>query len=282
MPLKAAFQEISSPELSAFLLKEIDQDPDKSINIPALLEFLNLTYCSVDLVKELEFLSKEDPLRALFSFNDKLIITDESLANNSRRKSFSILHEVAHYVLPAHVDQLFLCTEHDISFASSQTIEREANSFAADLLFQGVNFTLKVNSMLISPTTIKNLADNYGASYESTARRLVEKNIRPCFLAVLERKVSQSSSREAGEDVWKIRYCIASKSFSNQYFHRIIEWPENDINADKIIKVSSDIAESLTVEENVEMPKGKSIKFRLEYFTNTYNIFCLFIPITSK
>jgi hypothetical protein len=67
-----------------------------------VLNFLGLKQLSFDFTKELDFLDSDDQsagdLRAALSLNDKLVAIHSDL--NEKRSRFSVLHEVAHFILP--------------------------------------------------------------------------------------------------------------------------------------------------------------------------------------
>ena len=136
----------------------------------------------------------------------------------------------------------------------------------------GNRFTLEANSQKISVETVKRLGEKYNVSFEATARRLVEKSFRPCMLVVFEKESDRSCIDLDLEQTWKVRYCIASPSFKVRYFTGVQGKVPSDVVV-QLTKTIVDIADSV----NKEIPINK-FKFKVEFFTNTYNIFAFFVP----
>lgn len=124
--------------------------------------------------------------RALLSSPDHLVAVDAALDPQWVR--FSTLHEIAHYVLQDHRHALYLCDAEGLSHRARLDFEVQANRFAADLLFKGHHFTVEAQALPVSAATVKALALKYQASFEATARRLVEKHHAPVMLVVCERQ----------------------------------------------------------------------------------------------
>jgi len=205
------------------------------------------------------------------------VAVDSRLSQMRRR--FSVLHEIAHYVLPSHEYSLYLCDEQGLGFSARLSFEQEANAFAADLLFCGDRFTLEVNSNSISASTVKQLAGRYRASFEATSRRLVEKNVRPCMLIVFRPSPTKRSSDLDAEPLWEKRYCIASPRFSAEHFtdsgRAVVPGPI----ARDLTEPGRNIADSIIDREvGVNTVGGERSLFNAEFFFNQYNIFCFLKP----
>jgi hypothetical protein len=184
---------------------------------------------------------------------------------------------VAHYVLPNHQYELFLCDEAALAGRSDRVLEMEANELAADLLFQGDRFTFEANSLPISAATIKLLAAKYNASFESTARRLVEKSVRPCMLISFRRTDDGSRIDLDAAPVWRERYCVASVSFGARFF-TAIEGAVPPAIAFELMRPGRDIADGVVVESEFEIRKGEKARFHSEFFYNRHNIFGILTP----
>jgi len=197
------------------------------------------------------------------------------------RARFSVLHEIGHYLLPDHRYSMYLCDDEGLGYQSRFQFEREANEFAAKLLFNGNRFRLDANSIPLSAKTVESLAKKYRASFEATARRLVEYSFRPCMLIVFMQEQTHDRVNINTLGKWRVRYCIPSSQFSRHYFSRL----EGTFSGDKYDEMSRpghSIAESLIEEVQIETRDGEKRPFMAECFSNTYNIFCFLQPLQKQ
>jgi len=273
--LPQLFSDIPPDELIKFLLAETGQDKNEKVESKPILSILKLKHITLDVAaipSEALDLPPNDPLRALLYYPEKVIGTDYLLPSD--RTKFSVFHEIAHYVLPEHQQSLFLCSKSDMSQRTGIILEKQANQFAADLMFHADLFTRMAHEMPICAKTIKELAIKFEASFESTARRLIEKNIRPCLLIVYEKKLPVRQADKDTEPSWDVKYPISSTSFP---FYLPAD-PMNHV----VVKLGSeqfrDIADSVLGESEYGLPNGKQIRFSDEYFTNHFNVFRIMIP----
>jgi len=277
----ASYLEIEPRELVRHLLREAGQSDRDSVNPAELLDLLKLQYVCFDFDKELPSEAQQTvgggKPRALISFNDRLVATDQSLNHNRTR--FSVLHEVGHYVLPNHEHALYVCDDRGLSFSTRLWMEKEANEFAAELLFLGDRFAVEANSLPVSAATVHKLATKYEASFEATARRLVERNFKPCILVVFKEDSTIARINSDQQSTWSVRYCIASPLFKNRYFERIRQGVVPDEIVAAITAPGRNIVESETADVEIGSPQhGTMTLFHAEFFSNTYNIFCLLTP----
>ena len=274
---RPSFLEIESHELVHYLLEESGQSERRAVNPAGLLSFLGLEHVSFDFELELppEVCTQGHNPRALLSFPDRLVATHERLHHMQER--FSVLHEIAHFVLPSHEYSLYLDDDDVLRFQTNVQFEREANEFAADLLFQGDRFTLEANNQAIAAKSVKKLGTKYDASFEATARRLVERNLRSAMLVVFKRD-SGAAVDDDQERTWSVRYCATSPTFRNRYFTEVKGTVPAGI-VRKLSKPDIDIADSERIEIRIPGEDGTEEPFAAEFFTNTYNIFCLLTPV---
>lgn len=273
--LPQLFSDIPPAELIKYLLLETGQDKQEKVESKPIIDLLKLKYISIDIADipaEALELPPNDSLRALLYYPEKVIGVDYSLSTD--RAKFSVFHEVAHYMLPEHQQSLFLCTKSDMSHKTGIILEKQANQFAADLMFHADLFTRMAHEMPICAKTIKELATRFDASFESTARRLIEKNIRPCLLVVYEKKMPARQTEKDAATSWDVKYHISSSSFP---FYLPAD-PSNPLVASLASEQFRDIADSVTGESEYELPNGQQIRFSDEYFTNRYNVFRIMIP----
>jgi hypothetical protein len=266
----ASYLEIEPQELVRHLLRSAGQGARGCVNPRELLDFLKLEYLSFDFARELPEGAKQTVTggapRALLSFADRLVATDDSL--DDKRTRFSVLHEIGHYVLPHHEHTLYVCDDLGLSFATRLVMEKEANEFAADLLFLGDRFSVEANCRPITAKTVKEL-------FEATARRLVEKNFRPCMLIVFKQEEKRDAIDVNAVPKWQVRYCIASPTFKTTYFEKLSgEVPPEAVAA--VTQPGRDVADGFVRELGIAGRPGNDVTmFRAEFFCNTYNIFCL-------
>ena len=191
------------------------------------------------------------------------------------RKKFSILHEVGHYVIPGHLDNLppkGIVTDDDRTLADHSVITREmeANRFAADCIFQLERFRSTVDALELSWANIKRMARSYDTSIIATARRWVEGSLIPCALVVFV----PVSLREMVS--LRLSYVIVSESFKHKYFARLSRF---SLDADseaalafKTISGDADRIQTLAVEIN-----GQDHEFEMMLFSTLYNVYGLIV-----
>jgi Zn-dependent peptidase ImmA (M78 family) len=274
MEFKASYLEIEPHELVHYLLRESGQQGRDAINPPDILDLLRLQHVTFDFEVELPHEIREEGVlpRALLCFDERLVATDRRL--RGRRARFSVLHEIAHYVLPNHQHALYVCDDRGMRPWTRLRFEREANEFAAGLLFHGDRFTLETNSHVISAATVKLLAEKYRASYEATARRFVERSFRPCMLIIFEKKDRRAQISVDIEAVWTKKYTVASAPFKAAYFADI---RSAVVSAETVAVVTApgrDVGEGYRCNVTVRDQAGDRRLFDGEFFYNRHNVFC--------
>lgn len=280
MDFQASYLAIEPHELVQFILAESGQCERDAVNPQQILDLLDLQHVPFDFSIEKPDAAREtgSTPRAILSFRDRLVGVDPNLSGNRAR--FSVLHEIGHYVLPSHQHMLFVCDDRGMSPSTRLQIEREANEFAADLLFQGGRFTLEANSQPITAATVKVLSEKYLASFEATARRIVERNFRPCMLVVFQNQKGQIDLDAV--PIWSKKYTVASMPFRTKYFADLAPGVVPSVVAGQVTMVGCDIADSVVTQVSIPSPDGQERAFRAEFFSNTYNIFCLLTPSDSQ
>lgn len=217
-----------------------------------------------------------DPrVRAFLWPSKRLIGVDRRLT--STRRTYSILHEIGHYVLPGHVTNLsreekIVDEDRTLSAANVIKQEIEANNFAADCLFQLDRFEIYVGDMEINRRNIQNTADIFGASFEASARRWVERSLLPYALVVFNPSSSESDAPLT------IMYTVTSESFRQNYFTRLTpgqELPGESQAYDLFRQFSYDaeVEEEFSIEISGEMKKFPTL-----LFSNSYRVFGLLQP----
>ena len=208
-----------------------------------------------------------EPVRALLDYQERLVAVHSALSG--RRSRFSSLHEIGHYVLPGHTGQIVVCSESDLCFRAARAQEREANAFAAEMQFKGRLFKLETAALPISAATVKDISETFDASFESSARHLVESSLRPCVLAAYQRLDTPGSPGPSTS----VRYSIASSSFKQAYGSQLSD--DDNEHVLEVWTTGRDIADSIANDVSIQTANGQTTRFHAEYFFNGYNAFCL-------
>lgn len=278
MALHADFLELEMPELAEYLLREAGQAGDAPTNPTALLEYLKLQFAMIDLAALLP--GQKKPARGVLSYSDRIVGVDVSLKDSAQRARFTTMHEVGHYVLPNHQNDLYVCDDQDLSFEAMIETEKEANAFAAELLFKGDQFTRQANECDVTPESIKTLALRYDTSFEATARRFVERSARACSLAVFAPAPGGGVIDTSRPGRWQHRYTITSAEFRTRYFRRLLgEVPAEVVR--KLVVPGRDFADSIDDEMTVTAATGEEHRLRVSFFTNHHCVFALVRPATT-
>jgi hypothetical protein len=235
----------------------------------SLVDFLGLLSISTDFAETLPDARTVSggAVLALLDYQEQLVVVDAAM--NLRRSRFSSLHESAHHVLPDHQGQIVVCGDQDLGFRAVRVEEREANAFAAELQFKGRRFKLETASLPISADTIKETAGAFDASFESTARHLVETSLKQCLLAVCQ----DDGWGDDGSRRTSVRYSIPSPSFEQRFGRRLTD--QNNAHVAAAWVPVRDIADAIADEVAIETADGETTRFRAEYFFNGYSAFCL-------
>ena len=118
----------------------------------------------------------------------RAIIYNENIREEGR-KNFCIAHEIGHH--SCHSDQEeFFCTSKDLNDMAPhpQSMEQEANQFAATLLMPADDFRVQMRGQPPTLSTISRLADErYKTSLTATCTRLVHLSGRACYGMVILR-----------------------------------------------------------------------------------------------
>jgi len=266
---------VPSDEILDTLLVESGAAGQIPTNEKKLLKFLGLEQLTFDFKKELDFLETPETqpgeLRAALHLGERVVATQSGMGE--KRTRFSVFHEVAHCVLPEHNSKLFVDTDQTLSWWSKVRLEREANQFAADLLFQGRRFTDQALSRDVSVKSVLDLAPQYGASYEAAFRRFTENHTFPCALIVYQKPVHRDETY-IEDDEYSIHYTITSGPFRKLFFTSVQMSAEvckltEICGTDEPLRTGQTIERELTVES-----AGKEKwRFETEIFSNGYKVF---------
>jgi Zn-dependent peptidase ImmA (M78 family) len=268
-------QDIAADEILETLLVEAGAAGRLPTDHRKLLDFLGLEQLSFDFMNEVQFLDASvkpaGEIRAALHLAKRAVATQTGMGD--KRKRFCVFHEIAHCVLPEHNQKIFVDDEQTLSWWTKARLEREANRFAADLLFQGNHFSEQAFNLDTSIRTAVELAPQYGASYEAALRRYTENHVVPCALLVYD-KVAKSEHSFIEDDEYRIHYTITSAPFRKLYFTGV-QMTEEKCKAAEIYSPNltwnvGQIAEKELVVESAEKEKWR---FETEVFGNGYKIF---------
>lgn len=279
----SASENISADEILETLLVETGTAGGLPTNERKLLKFLGLEQLSFDFAAELGFLKvPETPsgeLRAALHLGERVVATQSGLGD--KRTRFSIFHEIAHCVLPEHRSRIFVDTDQTLSFWTKLRFEREANQFAADLLFQGNRFSEQAVGLDTSLATIIDIAPLYGASFEAAFRRYAESHVVPCALIVYD-KVAGSDESFVEDDDFRIHYMVSSASFRKLYFSGVSMSDETCKASEIFHQNFHRVGQIVGTELSVGSAEKEKFRFETEVFDNGYKIFqFLKRPITK-
>lgn len=230
---------------------------------------------SFDFDAEPEFLSAAPNIskrvRAALSVNHRVVATHASLG--SKPKRWGVMHEIAHFVLPEHIDTLFFDDDKTLSPWASKRLEREANSLAAELVFQGDRFTEESLDLPFSCKTAIELAPKYDASFESAIRRYAERHPLPCAVIVYEKCVG-IAAEDLEDERYRVQYTVTSGQFERLYFSGVKSDSEFSRGSD-IFQVHglAQIGNVVNTELRVQKHDGGEWIFGSELFTNGYKVF---------
>ena len=268
---------ITPDEILEALLVEAGTAGELPTDETRLLSFLGFEQLSFDFTHELDFLNDRNydkpagEVRAAVHFSERVVATQTGMGD--KRTRFSIFHEIAHCVLPEHNDKLFVDSDLTLSWWTKARLEREANQFAADLLFQGSLFTDRALDNVVSLKTPIELAPTFGASFEAAFRRYTELHICPCALIVYD-KVGRGAESYLEEDDYRLQYVVTSSPFRKMYFSSL-KTSEDTCKASEIfgLNASWNIGVVAEKELSVHGQSDEFWRFETDLFNNGYKIF---------
>lgn len=207
----------------------------------------------------------------LFDARDGLIFIDRKLP--AIKQVFVRLHEAGHGFLPWQrpMYSVVESSKESLEPSVADAFDREANVFAAEILFQGDMFSNQASEMEQSIWTPIKLSKNYGASIYSSIRQYVSKHQSACAVLVLE----MPTFAQGHGFVAKSRRAVPSPQFTEKFGkHKWLEEYTPDDQIGQIVPLgkarSSGVRELVLTDDN-----GDEHEFLAEAFTNTYQVFIL-------
>ncbi len=225
---------------------------------------------------KLEFLSSAlKKILGIIDFKKRTIYLDKSQPPN--RQTFIKLHEVGHGTLPwqRELREGFGDDEISLNPDLNEQFECEANHFASSALFQLDRFDDDLLKMPLSFNSVRALAQKYGASIQSTARRYVARCPRRCALLVFHKPPAGTTFSVP------IRNCFESASFLLAF---------GELGIPKICDGSfpfiHDICRNRRKHETGVFTGATSyspsVVFNYHFFNNGYNSFVFLFPPGEK
>lgn len=213
----------------------------------------------------------------LFHATAGLVFLDQTLMTVKKR--FVRLHEAAHGFLPWQRPMYALVEDCDraLDAQAAELFDREANVFAAEVLFQLDTFRDVAEGHPFSIWTPVKLAKTFNASIYSCIRQYVSKNHRACAVVVLNMpELIEGDGFRA-----TLRRAIQSDSFTatfGQYAWKRVYTPDDDIGA--LVPVngyrSSGKRALVLIDQN-----GGRHECIAEAFTQTHQVFVLIHAIRT-
>ena len=177
------------------------------------------------------------------------LIGIRSNLSDGGRKRFTIAHELGHWELHPHLNQLSACTAADIHAYRGSSEELEANAFAAELLMP--DFLLTEQLKVLSPTlnVAKRLAQRFDMSLTAASVRLCEYTRMPMFVAF---------SYDG-----KLRWCRKNGAAKNYFFLRFGSQLDGNSLARYCLSQPDDLSTPQIVDSSAWFPDD----FRNDRFT---------------
>jgi hypothetical protein len=194
-----------------------------------------------------------------------------------QKSTFTTFHETGHKVLPwQHNIYLYLDDETTLDPSTHLLFEREANQFAAEVLFQIDRFDKEAYDLPLSIASPIALAHRYGASAHAAIRRYVERNRYACALCIVERASFEGRRRT----IPRVRSNVQSPAFTSLF---------GAVNWNTYVKTSPSLLKSILYPHRYQHEvcmindrDGQPAPCSFEVFTNSYDTFILLQPSTSR
>ncbi|MCF8298689.1 MAG: ImmA/IrrE family metallo-endopeptidase, partial [Saprospiraceae bacterium] len=154
------------------VIKLSKQALDKPLDINRILKKFNIKLKHFDR----ESLDEgEQNIRGILDYeNKKIYVRIEEVLP---RMTFTIAHEIGHYILPEHIEHFSDCKKYctdDMWYSRDNVFEIEANQFAGELLFKGSHINSYYEKQpIVDFEMIEKIAHESEVSFEATSRHLI-------------------------------------------------------------------------------------------------------------
>lgn len=207
----------------------------------------------------------------------RLVYIDKTV--KTVRQTFLKLHETAHAVLPWQRDIYGVVEDCEKTIAPeiSEGFDKEANTFASEVLFQLDDFTKLAADEPFGIKTPLKLNKKYGASVYAAVRRYVSTNHRNCAVVVI------NPPEFAPGDGFKatLRRVVSSPSFDQCF--GTLDWPTEFTPNDQIGAMIPIGKRKMSGPRNISLRdrNGTLYECIAESFTQGYQVFVLIHAVSS-
>ncbi|BBO34177.1 ImmA/IrrE family metallo-endopeptidase [Lacipirellula parvula] len=206
----------------------------------------------------------------------KIIYLDRTL--HVAKIAFIKLHEAGHAVLPWQRDIYSHTEDCEVTLAPeiAEEFEREANTFAADVIFQINKFTEEANQYPFGILVPVRLSKRYGASIYMSVRRYVTESHRACMVLVLEPPKIAPGGFSA-----EMRREVASPSFLQQFGP--LSWPASFGPDDEIGRIVPLYGRKMSRPREITLVDRNKVQHKCvaEAFTQTHQVFILIHSVAT-
>lgn len=216
---EGAFTEISAQARRLLLLASVgDRVPTPILDIAASSQLVVAQGITLSAEHE-AFLASSTTLQSAIRKTLGLVDLKENVIYlntdvSAQKQAFITLHECGHKVLPWQRDTyLYIDNDTTLSPDINTLFEREANYFAAEVMFQIDRFEREAHDFSLGVHAVLSLSKRYRASVHATFRRYVERHRWPCAVVIC----SQSSQCLNTPTFPTIRYTILSPTFAARF-----------------------------------------------------------------
>lgn len=194
-----------------------------------------------------------------------------------KKVPFVTVHEIGHDFLPwqRQTYEILEDSKTELEPDTRDRYEREANSFASDVLFQLDGFTTEAADHKFGIGTPLDLSKRYGTSIYSAIRRYVTTNDRACALLVFNRlEVVPGCAPKLA-----LRRPFSSLAFAARFGE--VAWPKTC--APETFFYQNMPKSKFTPPTTCVVPdlNGTQVECIAEAFDNTYQIFFLIYPLVA-
>jgi hypothetical protein len=213
-------------------------------------------------------------LVGMVDLHEKVIYLDQK--QPAKKKSFVMLHEVGHAVLPWQRDTfLYLDDKSTIDQDTKELFEQEASFLASCLLFQNGVFEDEASILELSIKAPMLLADKFGSSHHAAIRRYVLSNPKRCAVLIFNAPLPKA------EFSVPLRNCFESPSFITEFGELIIE-EVYGMDFRFVQEISR--KRRLHTDGKVQLmtSQGGLQSFDYHFYCNFYNTFVLIMPPGEK
>jgi hypothetical protein len=252
-------------------------------NVANIMAAAKVTEVEEDVLNEVGFLARMrkkagaaiksafSKVLGLFDAPSALIFIDRTM--KMVKQTFVRLHESAHAFLPWQRPLYAVVEDCEQTLAPdvAELFDREANVFAAEVLFQLDTFADEAEGKPFEIFTPVNLSKKYGASVYASIRQYVSKNHRTCAVLVLNppELIAGIGFRST------LRRVVASKTFLEQFSH--CAWPDQFTPDDRIGALIPMGKRRASGKRTLELAdaNGECHECVVEAFTQTKQVFIL-------